>query len=197
MPLFSTLDAFCRSPAPLTTLFCRFSGNGVLAILILPSKAKFPRPLVPGDFLMNRLQLYLSVFILTLISIACSLSSLFVDAQTSPAEISRGKYLVEEVARCSECHTPRDADGNLKSEVWLEGAPIWIQPVAPIQNWADQTPPLAGLPSMTDQQIEIVLEKGTGPNGEPLRPPMHTYHLKREDARAVIAYLKSLPRAQR
>jgi len=50
---------------------------------------------------------------------------------------------------------------------------------------------------MTDQQIGVVLEKGTGPNGEALRPPTHTYHMKREDARAVIAYLKSLPRAQR
>jgi len=146
---------------------------------------------------MNRLQLYLCLFVFTLISFACSLCSLFLDAQASSAEVSRGKYLVEEIARCSECHTPRDGAGNLKYEVRLQGAPIWIKPIAPIQNWADQAPPLAGLPSMTDQQIEVVLEKGTGPNGEALRPPMHTYHMKREDARAVIAYLKSLPRAQR
>ena len=28
-------------------------------------------------------------------------------------DVARGKYLVEEVAKCPECHTPRDAQGNL------------------------------------------------------------------------------------
>jgi len=36
------------------------------------------------------------------------------------------------------------------------------------------------------------LEKGTGPEGETLRPPMHIYHMTHEDAKAIIAYLKSL-----
>lgn len=107
--------------------------------------------------------------------------------------IARGKYLVEEVARCPECHTPRDGNGDLKTQAWLEGAPIWIMPVHPIQNWADTTPPLAGLPSFTDAQMFRVLEKGTGPEGETLRPPMHTYHLSHADAQAIIEYLKSLP----
>jgi mono/diheme cytochrome c family protein len=107
-------------------------------------------------------------------------------------DVQRGKYLVEEVAKCTECHTPRDDHGQLKSTAWLRGAPIWIRPVAHIPNWADSAPPLAGLPSMTDAQAETVLEKGTGPEGETLRPPMHIYHMNREDARAIIAYLKSL-----
>ena len=29
------------------------------------------------------------------------------------ADVARGKYLVEEVAKCPECHTQRDAQGNL------------------------------------------------------------------------------------
>jgi hypothetical protein len=112
---------------------------------------------------------------------------------SDPAKISRGKYLVEEVAKCPECHTPRDAQGNLDSQAWLEGAPIWIRPIRPIQNWADNVPALAGLPSFRDEQMFRVLEKGTGPEGEVLRPPMHVYHMKHEDAEAIIAYLKSLP----
>ena len=107
--------------------------------------------------------------------------------------IARGKYLVDEVAKCAECHTPRDASGNLDAHAWLQGAPIWIMPVRPIQNWADRAPALAGLPSFTDVQMERVLEKGSGPEGEVLRPPMHTYHMAPEDAKAIIAYLKSLP----
>ena len=108
-------------------------------------------------------------------------------------DVERGKYLVEEVAKCGECHTPRDAQGNLDMHAWLQGAPVWIMPVRPIPNWADHVPPLAGLPNYTDEQMERVLEKGVGPQGEVLRPPMHIYHMNAGDAKAIIAYLKSLP----
>jgi mono/diheme cytochrome c family protein len=115
-------------------------------------------------------------------------------AQTSPkTEIERGRYLVEEVAKCPECHTPRDERGELRSDAWLQGAPIWIMPVRPISNWAYRAPALAGFPSLTDEQGERVLEQGTGPEGEVLRPPMHIYHLDQADAKAIIAYLRSLP----
>ncbi len=110
-------------------------------------------------------------------------------------ETERGRYLVGEVAKCMEYHMPRDANGDLKRDAWLRGAPIWITPVQPIRNWADQAPALAGFPSFTEEQGERVLEKRTGPQGETLRPAMHIDHMKHEDAKAIIAYLKSLPRA--
>jgi hypothetical protein len=113
---------------------------------------------------------------------------------TNP-EIERGRYLVEEVAKCPECHTPRNDRGELRQDAWLSGATIWIRPVASIPNWADHVPALAGWPSFTEAQGERILEKGTGPEGEELRPPMHIYHMKHEDAKAIIAYLKSLPRS--
>jgi mono/diheme cytochrome c family protein len=115
-------------------------------------------------------------------------------APASKSDIERGRYLVEEVAKCPECHTPRTADGELKHDAWLHGAPIWIRPVALIQNWADHAPALAGWPSFTEGEGERVLEKGLGPEGEQLRPPMHIYHMNHADAKAIIAYLKSLPR---
>ena len=111
------------------------------------------------------------------------------------SERERGRYLVENVAMCTECHTPRNANGDLERNAWLQGAPIWIMPVRPIKNWADHAPPLAGFPSLSDAEGERVLEQGIGPEGEALRPPMHIYHMKPADAKAIIAYLKSLPRA--
>ena len=36
------------------------------------------------------------------------------------SEIERGRYLVEEVAKCGECHTPRNAQGELDRHAWLE-----------------------------------------------------------------------------
>jgi hypothetical protein len=53
-----------------------------------------------------------------------------------------------------ECHTLRNERGELRHEVWLSGAPIWIQPVAKIPNWADRVPALAGFPSLTEEQAE-------------------------------------------
>lgn len=108
------------------------------------------------------------------------------------ADIAHGRYLVEQVAMCGECHTPRDADGNLDQSRWLEGARIWIKPVHTTYNWAEWAPRLAGLPSYTDEQAEDVLEKSIGPNGAPIRPPMHLYHMDHADAVAIIAYLRSL-----
>jgi mono/diheme cytochrome c family protein len=146
------------------------------------------------SILKNRLILSVSFSCLTLLaflSLARPGLSFRADAQQGGAE--RGKYLVEEVAKCQECHTPRDDEGNLNMQAWMQGAPIWIRPTRHIDNWADTVPALAGLPSFTDAQMERVLEKGVGPEGEALRPPMHIYHMNPADAKAIIAYLKSLP----
>jgi mono/diheme cytochrome c family protein len=116
------------------------------------------------------------------------------ETTANQSEIERGRYLAEEIAKCSECHTARNEQGELRQDSWLRGAPIWIRPVAPIRNWADRAPALAGLPSFTDEQAERVLEQGIGPEGEELRPPMHIYHMNHADAKAIVAYLKSLPR---
>jgi mono/diheme cytochrome c family protein len=110
------------------------------------------------------------------------------------SEIERGRYLVEQVAKCGECHTPRNAKGEVDREGWLQGAPIWIEPVHPIKNWADRAPAIAGLPGLTVVEAERILEKGIGPEGETLRPPMHIYHMNPADAKAIITYLNSLPR---
>lgn len=114
----------------------------------------------------------------------------------APAEqgnVERGRYLVENVAMCEECHTPRDGGGNLDESRRLQGAPIWITPVHQTTNWANNAPSLAGFEQFTEEQGEQILEQGVGPNGLPIQPPMHIYHMNHADAQAVIAYLRSLP----
>ena len=106
-------------------------------------------------------------------------------------QIDRGRYLVEEVARCPDCHTPRNSDGKLDRSHWLMGGPVWMIPVQSKQPWSLTAPALAHFP-YSDQQGEDVLERGIGTNGIPIQPPMHAYHLKHEDALAIIAYLRSL-----
>jgi len=110
-------------------------------------------------------------------------------------EIARGQYLVEEVARCPDCHTPRDSSGALDRSRWLQGAPISIMPVQSKEAWAMRAPALAGFP-YSDQQAQDILERGIGTNGNPIQPPMHAYHLHHADAAAIIAYLRSLSKAR-
>ena len=38
----------------------------------------------------------------------------------------------------------------------------------------------------------VTIEKGIGPDGKSPAPPMPAYRLRREDAEAVVAYLKTL-----
>ena len=113
--------------------------------------------------------------------------------QSRQSQIDRGKYLVQEVARCGECHTPRDAHGELDRSRWLQGARMWFQPVHPMPDWAYLAPPLAGLGGLTETEVTRILETGLDPGGKPVRPPMHVYHLSHEDAAAIVAYLESLP----
>lgn len=43
---------------------------------------------------------------------------------TAPSEtLERGRYLVEAVSHCAECHTPRDQFGGLDMAAWMGGAP--------------------------------------------------------------------------
>jgi mono/diheme cytochrome c family protein len=123
-------------------------------------------------------------------------------AQKAPApaaggQVERGRYLVEGVGMCGECHSPRDSEGQLDHSRWLQGAPMWFSPTVMQPDWAYRAPALAGLPSFTDADMTMVLEKGLQPNGLAIRPPMHVYHMNHEDAMAIVAYLRSLPPQKR
>lgn len=109
------------------------------------------------------------------------------------ASVERGRYLVEDVAMCGECHSPRDSEGQLDHSRWLQGAPVWFTPTVMQPNWAFRAPALAGLPSFTDADMTMVLEKGLQPTGRAIRPPMHVFHMNHDDAMAIVAYLRSLP----
>jgi len=108
------------------------------------------------------------------------------------AKIARGKYLVDQVGMCGDCHTPRDERGNPIAAKYLQGAPIGFKPMAPVPVWADKAPVIAGLPGWDDAAAIKFLMTGIAYNGLPPRPPMPAYRFNRQDAEAVLAYLRSL-----
>jgi mono/diheme cytochrome c family protein len=126
-----------------------------------------------------------SVLVLTL---AC--------AAFSADKVARGKYLVEEVAKCQDCHTPRGPDGQLDKASWLKGAVLDFQPIQPVPGWHKASPDLTSGGALFqrwgEKGLVEFLKTGKGPKGNPAGPPMPTYTMDGEDAAAMVAYLKSL-----
>jgi len=107
-------------------------------------------------------------------------------------QIERGKYIVEGVAGCGYCHTPRDKEGNPDRSKWLEGAPVFYEPARPIDGWANTVPRLAGLPPGSDEELIKLLTTSVARTGKAPRWPMPRFYMTRTDAEAVVAYLKSI-----
>jgi hypothetical protein len=68
----------------------------------------------------------------------------------------------------------------------------WLLNPLPIPGWSEAAPPLAGLEGWEMEEAVKFLQTGVTPGGKPAAPPMPEYRLNRQDATAVVAYLKSL-----
>ncbi|MFN3662663.1 c-type cytochrome [Yoonia sp.] len=111
------------------------------------------------------------------------------DADTP--ELERGRELVEALAHCAECHTPRNALGGPDRSAWMTGAP---NPSGD-GRIPDITP--AGL-DWSQQDIAEYLSSGFTPDFDSAGGTMadvirNTAQLTDEDRLAIAAYLKALP----
>jgi mono/diheme cytochrome c family protein len=108
-------------------------------------------------------------------------------------DVERGRYLVERVAMCGECHSTRDARGQVVESLWLRGGPMIVSgPQWAGEDWPLYVPRIAGLPGYSDELAMRLLTQGSlNREGRQLRPPMPRFRMTREDAAAVIAYLRS------
>ena len=109
-------------------------------------------------------------------------------------ELERGRYLVEALGHCAECHTPRNALGGLDQSRWMAGAPL---PVGK-GNVPNLTP--AKL-DWSERDIAEYLKSGFTPEydvagGEMTEVIANTSQLSDEDRLAIAAYLKALPAAE-
>ena len=114
----------------------------------------------------------------------------FLQGDLSP-EVTRGRYLVEAMAHCTECHTRRNLLGGLKTGKWLGGA----------ANPAGKGKiPNITLGKLTWSEAEIVAYLTTGftPEFDTVGGPMvhvveNMARLPDSDRQAVAAYLKAIP----
>ncbi len=108
---------------------------------------------------------------------------------------NRGAYLVEAVAHCGECHTPRNWFGALDRAHWMTGARMPVGDlVAP-----NLTPDKTGLADWSVADIVDSLANGTLPEGGTLGGEMgevvsnSTSRMRQDDLEAIALYLKALP----
>ena len=104
---------------------------------------------------------------------------------------ARGRYLVEALGHCTECHTPRNALGGLRRDAWLSGGPN-PDGEGTIPNI---TP--GGL-TWSEAQIAEYLKTGFTPEfdtagGSMAEVVRNTAHLTDDDRAAIAAYLKVVP----
>src|SRR5579864_7342300 len=151
----------------------------------------------------KRGRIYAPQRVLAILLVFAFLSSVSVAAQSAGAnngakngsgsgEVARGKYIVENVAMCGTCHTQRDDNGQLEQNKWLDGASLWLQPSRPTSDWPLKAPRIAGNPPGSDADIIKLLTTGVWQDNQRLRAPMPQFCMTRDDAEAVLAYLKSL-----
>ncbi|MGR3662015.1 MAG: c-type cytochrome [Paracoccaceae bacterium] len=107
------------------------------------------------------------------------------------AQLERGRYLVEALGHCGECHTPRNILGGLQTSKWLSGAPN-PSGKGTIPNI---TP---GALSWSEDDLMAYFTSGFTPEfdtvgGEMVEVVDNLSKMSPDDLSAIIAYLKAVP----
>lgn len=116
----------------------------------------------------------------------------FVPATGKSAEVNRGDYLVNALAHCDTCHTPRNFLMAQQNDRAFSGSSLgsWYAPnITPAQN---------GIGSWSSAELVQYLKTGhiakaqaAGPMAEAVE---HSFqYLSDTDIRAMVAYLRQLP----
>jgi len=131
------------------------------------------------------------------IALVIGLTATTVPVHGQDAKAVRGKYLVEEVARCQECHTPKVEGGDFDKTKWLKGAKLEVAPIGTIQGWHAASPDLTSTSALWTRWgqdgMTKFLETAHNPRGGKAGAPMPAYTMSHDDADAIVTYLKSLP----
>ena len=121
-----------------------------------------------------------------------ALASALPNYASADDEVARGKYIVENVAKCTECHSPRVQNEELEKGLSLSGAKLEFKPITPNASWAESAPNLRGIRGYNEKAAVTLFSRGIAKNYGELAPPMPSYKMTEDDAGAVYKYLKSL-----
>lgn len=112
------------------------------------------------------------------------------------SSIERGKYLMDGVVACGNCHIARGPLGEPLFDKGLSGGMLFDEP--PFKAYAANiTPdPETGIGKWTDAQLAKAIREGIRPDKRVIGPPMPIEfyrHISDADLAAIIAYLRAQP----
>jgi mono/diheme cytochrome c family protein len=115
------------------------------------------------------------------------------DPAQSP-EWNRGRYLVEALGHCAECHSPRNFLGAIVADRRFAGGPD----LEGKGNVPNITPGKGGIGGWSKSDIVGLLSDGITPDGDAVGGSMaevirNTADLPQSDREAIADYVKSLP----
>jgi mono/diheme cytochrome c family protein len=121
-------------------------------------------------------------------------SNFIVAISSDDALLERGRYLVEGVAHCGECHTPRNVFGAMMRNCWLEGAIMMVDNGGRAPNLTSESDVIA---SWSREDIQSYLANGMTPDLDSSSAAMvevqkNIAMLPDADRKAIAAYLKSV-----
>jgi len=121
-------------------------------------------------------------------------------AATADPAIERGDYLVNAILACGNCHSPRDANGEIIKDKALSGGRVFSTPAFVVATSNITPDPETGIGSWSNAEIKRALIEGIRPEhhrlpGVPLAAIMPANFYKAllpEDLDAIVAYLRSV-----
>jgi mono/diheme cytochrome c family protein len=137
-------------------------------------------------------RLFVSVGAMLLVTAGMSAQQPAAPTSAVTGNLEHGRYIVERVVMCYECHSTRDLQGNIVPGTRFKGGAMPMRPPWP-SDWPLQIPRIAGLPGYTNEEATRLLTQGAiKRDGTQARRPMPRFRMTPQDAADVIAYLRSL-----
>lgn len=117
-------------------------------------------------------------------------------ASQAPGSIERGRYLMQTVVACGNCHAARGPKGEILADKGLSGGMVFDE--QPFKAHAPNITPDndTGIGKWTDAQLARAIREGIRPDGSVIGPPMPIEfyrHIADDDLKAIVAYLRSQP----
>jgi mono/diheme cytochrome c family protein len=116
-------------------------------------------------------------------------------AACAQAPVERGKYLVDTIMTCQNCHTPKGERGAPVFAKDLSGGLEFDEPPFKVTAPNITQDKATGIGAWTDDQIRTAMRTGKRPNGVQLAEVMPTnfYGIVTEgDMNAIVAYLRTV-----
>jgi len=117
--------------------------------------------------------------------------------RTGAAEplLERGKYLMNGIVACGNCHTPQGPGGPVPG-MELAGGLVIEEPAFTVVTPNITPDPETGIGKWTDKQIIAAIREGRRPDGSIIGPPMPITQYRAmadSDVEALVAYLRQVP----